>query len=80
MSGYELWLYFPIFTKYLSKILTLILPQCADNLLLGGAEVDLLDSNGDTALHLACTVGAMGSIVVLLESEASLSLRNHLGM
>ena len=43
-----------------------------------GADVDVPDSEGNTALHLAARSGFSGVVAVLLECNANAGLKNQL--
>ena len=50
--------------------------QCAQILLDFKASIDLQDTHGDSALHMACGLGHAAIMRLLLDRGASLKLRN----
>lgn len=51
-------------------------PKCAEVLLDFKASLDLQDTKGDSALHLACFGGHAAIVTLLMDRGASLTLRN----
>ena len=43
----------------------------------GGAELDAVDSDGETPLHLACNGGHASVVALLLKHEADQSIKNE---
>lgn len=54
-------------------------PEVVRALLLGGAEVDAYDGNGDTALHIAAELGHLDVVELLLLGKATVDVRDAAG-